>query len=83
MPDYKDVLALNVAFHAEAGRVLSLALAGNIADAEKESAVNSRLGKLSAAIMVKLNLWTTLFDTTPKEAHPAHSGGYHARVNHS
>ncbi|MDR3707908.1 MAG: CZB domain-containing protein [Capsulimonadaceae bacterium] len=90
MPDYKDVVALNVAFHAEAGRVLGLALSGRLDEAEKEMAINSRFGKLSAAIMIKLTRWTTLFDTSAKDepvkTTALANGGYHsgaAKQRHS
>lgn len=84
MPDYKDVAALNAAFHKEAGRVLAMALAGKVEQAEKETAITARFGKLSAAIQVKLTFWTTLFDKSEEDVtvfaiESKESSGFHSR----
>lgn len=56
-PDYRDVLALNQAFHKQAGRVLGMALAGKLDQAEQEMARGSILSKLSTTLVVKLSGW--------------------------
>ena len=54
---YKQIVKLHADFHIEASRILSLALAGKKAEADKEMDVGSKFGMLSSSLTKAMMDW--------------------------